>query len=966
MIKHFQYFMLGIAAMALLSCNREIAPELIITPGEEPLEETGGKVPMVFSAALEEPETRSDISGNYILWESTDKIAVFDGTDINRFSASNVTSDGRGADFSGEAAVTDTYYAVAPFEAATNLSTANTRISITIPHSQVIVGDHCVDTKALVSTAVGTTSFSFQNQFSLMKVELEFANIVGISVVGNNNESIAGSNHFYYGGAGAPRVDLSNAGQKQVNLIYKETADGDASIFPTGTYYIPIWPTDFTKGYTVILTAADGGKSLKSTSSRQNLGRNGGQDLATIDDGTFCPPVIMTAAQLKMWRRLATVGAYAAGEEVKLGADIDLDGYVWKPVPEFLGIFDGQNHRIYNFTVSSEDERVGFIKTLGSSGGEEAVLKNVTFGSSDGTSADGSSSITANGASSRYVGLVAYAHKNSTIENVTNFIPVSIDPAVTRAKHYLGGIVSLINSNVHITGCVNKAAVTDNSAAQDAHGGSCIGGVVGTYGSENSFITACSNTGAINNTCKDVAYLGGIIGCCIGTNLTVENCTNGGKVTNSAASQQELNSGTPMTSKVGGEWQICLGGIVGCLGNASVIKCTNTAEIIQNACVEESDAYDELETETDTRPVIGGIVGLACRTGATIKGCTNNGRPRIESVQQYSAAIGGILGASSNSGKNCTVLVTRADDGTPTVNNADIDEKNSRGAQTQYSCYMGGIVGIGSSSKLTVSFCENNGNILTSQSQNQGTFRCGGICGMVYISTLEDCVNNGYIQVHGGGTSVTAQCGGICGGSYGDYPQKIARCTNNGVIGLYKVKNGSSCGGILSEWNPKQTDVTDCVSNGKITTGNMNSYPTDRNVQTVNDLEMGGLFGRVRSGNSAQAKVCTGNIVNCKMVARSGSMKYKGLIFGRHYDDKKVIIGSSDDPVMITSSAAVIYGTDANPSVNTVNSLTSLADSYPFIQGTGCRAYSATDGTLDTGKLELHLAFGTITQAGIN
>ena len=185
------------------------------------------------------------------------------------------------------------------------------------------------------------------------------------------------------------------------------------------------------------------------------------------------------------------------------------------------------------------------------------------------------------------------------------------------------------------------------------------------------------------------------------------------------------------------------------------------------------------------------------------------------------------------------------------------------------------------------------------------------------------------------------------------------------MAGLYKVKNGSSLGGILAEWNTKQTDVIDCVSSGKITTGNMNSYPTDRNVQTVQDIEIGGLFGRVRSGNSAQAKVCEGCIVNCEMLVRSGNMKYKGLIFGRQYDDKKVTVGSADEPVMITTNAAVIYGTDANPSANTTNSFTKLSDTYPFIQGTSCRAYDAENGTLNTEKLELHLSFGTPAQAGI-
>lgn len=966
MKKLFHFVILGTAALALLSCEKEAAPTEEPVPGEPTEVVDPNKVPMTFSAVTE--KTKSDISGSYILWESTDKICIFDGTSLNEFSASNVSADGKGADFSGSAASASEYYAISPYSTASNLNTENQRISVTVHGTQTIIGSHCVDGESLVSTAVSdeTAHLSFTNQFALMKVTLTRADVVGVTVKGHNDESISGTNHFYYGGEGAPKMDFTNAGGKKVTLQYKATAESANSAFPAGDYYIVIWPTEFTLGYSIIITLSDGSKTLLTTSSSCTLGRNGGQNLANVDDlSTYCPSVITTVQQLKMWRRLATEGAYSAGEEVKLGADINLEGYTWKPVEQYLGIFDGQNHKIYNFTVSSDVERVGFIGSLGSSNGEAAVLKDVVFGSSNGSTADGTSSITAIGASSRYVGIVGYPAKNSTISGVTNYVPITMGADVNRGKHYTGGIAGGTASGVSITGCTNKAPIVDNSAYAD-FGGSAIGGISGNMG-DNVHITSCVNEGTVTNNCGDVAYIGGIAGLLISTTPVIEECSNSGKINNMAASLQELNSDN--TSKVGGEWQIGVGGIAGCIGNASIIKCSNSAEVIQTAVVEESGAYARLVagggSEVDTRPCIGGIVGVACRTGAKILGCTNSGRPRIETNNQYAAAIGGIVGAVSNSAKTCNVQITKADDGTKTVNNADIDEKNSRGAQTQYSCYMGGIVGIGASSNLTISFCENNGNIFTSQSQNQGTFRCGGIAGMVYISTLQDCVNNGRLQIHGGGTSVTAQCGGICGGSYGDYPKILQRCTNNGEIGLYKIKNGSTVGGILAEWNPKQTDVIDCISSGKVTTGNMNSYPTDRNAQTVQDVEFGGLFGRVRSGNSAQVKVCEGCIINCEMLVNGTSMKYKGLLFGRHYDDKKVTIGSSASPVMITTSAKILQGANVNPENPTVVSFSTLSDTYPYIQGVNCRAYDATNGTSNASKLELHLSLVTPAQAGI-
>lgn len=952
--------------LAAASCSKGEITDDITT--EEPVNVIPeGKVPMVFTAVAQ--ETKSVISGKSILWEADDRIAIFDGSDINEFTVSGLSDGNRRASFSGAAAPAGVYAAVVPFSAMTNSSPANNRVSITMPSTQTIIGDGLVDSEAMISTAVsdGASSLSFSNQFALLKLTLSSNDIFSVKLIGNNGEPVNGTNHFYYDGEGAPYVDFSNAAGEGITLYYKASKDASNSAFPAGSYCIALWPTEFSDGYSLILTDTDGKKSLQRTSGTQTLECNGGQNLSTaIDGGTFVDfGDIRTAAELKMWRRFAEAGVFAEGDVIKLGADIDLGGYAWTPIPEFLGIFDGQGHKIYNFTVSSDVERVGFIGTLGSSNGEAAELKDVVFGSSNGSSADGLSSITAIGTSSRYVGIVGYPGKNSSISGVTNFVPVTMGAEVSRGKHYTGGIAGGTAADVSISGCTNKAPIADNSAYAD-FGGSAIGGISGNMGN-NVQITSCVNEGAITNNCGDVAYIGGIAGLGISTTPVIEGCSNFGKINNMAASLQELNSDN--TSKVGGEWQIGVGGIAGCIGNASVIKCSNSAEVIQTGVVEESAAYARLVagggSEVDSRPCIGGIVGVACRTGATIKGCTNSGRPRIETNKQYCAAMGGIVGAVSNAAKTCTVLITKADDGTKTVNNADIDEKNSGGAQTQYSCYMGGIVGIGASSNLTVSFCENNGNIFTSQSQNQGTFRCGGIAGMVYISTLTDCVNNGRLQIHGGGTVVTAQCGGIAGGSYGDYPKIIQRCANNGEIGLYKVKNGSTVGGILAEWNPKQTDVIDCISSGKVTTGNMNSWPTDRNAQTVQDIEFGGLFGRVRGGNSAQAKVCEGCIVNCEMLVNGSSMKYKGLLFGRHYDDKKVTIGSSSSPVMITTSAKILQGANANPESPTVMSFSALSDTYPYIQGASCRAYSATDGTSNTDKLELHLVLASAVPAGM-
>ena len=954
MIKYFHYFMLGIAATALLSCADEIAPEEETVPGGEIPEEVSGTVPMVFSAAVEETDTRSDISGNYILWESSDKIAIFDGSEIREFSASSVSANGRSADFTGTAASVGTYYAVAPFEAATNLSTANSRISITISHSQVIVGDHCVDTKALVSTAVasGTTDLSFENQFSLMKVKLETSNIVGISVVGNNNESIAGSSHFYYGGEGAPRVDLSNAGQKQVNLIYKETEGSSPSAFPAGEYYIAIWPTDFTKGYTVILTDEDGAKSLKSTSAEQNLGRNGGQNLSTIDNATFCPSIIMTAAQLKMWRRLATAGAYAAGDEVKLGADIDLGGYAWTPVPEFLGIFDGQNHKIYNFTVSNpDDNRVGFIRTLGSSSGEAAVLKNVVFGSADGTTADGTSSISLSLESSSswsYAGLVGYAHKNSHILNVTSFIPVDATATLT-TKHAIGGIAGAAGDNAKFENCVNYATVTSHSSCTSTED-SAVGGILGQTGNVDVQFVSCTNNGRVDNYCVGVSCIGGIIAKSTGTGMLVDACVNAERITNYAAS----------VASTKGNWDISIGGIIGFMGNTTTVnKCSNNGQL-----------YCEGATNGDYDVCYGGIVGNTTKSGSIIKGCSNTAEYMHETLSFNSyLAAGGIIGRSSG-----RITITKADDGTLTTNTAQYFGRHDY----KHHIYVGGIAGlIEKQASTVIEFCTNEGRIVGgsgTQSTAKINFNSGGICGGASSGIIRDCVNNGFIIGRDG--DFIAWYGGIVG-CKDKYPTSVLRCTNNGAVSGYNCSGSSAIGGLLSVFQPDKTEVRDCINNGLITTGNVYTNASGNTAGTPvsyqkKDYYKGGLFGYTNAPGANVTDNVTGCIINCTLSNQEASQDgYTGIVTGQTKSTSsttnKVVFGTASDPVMIVNTSHLEYGTGSNPATITPGDVMDTdANVKKWLMGSTSKLYSASAGSSNTNLVDFNYLIVTSAQAGIN
>lgn len=935
--------------LALAACQKEKKVQ------DEELATSVNKVQMSFNAIGE--ATKANISGSSIIWDADDKIAIFDGAKINEFSLTSGAGN-KNARFSGTAGEAAQYFAIAPFEAsASEPSTANSWISVNISHNQTIVGDHCVDSKALVSTAsaVGTNNLEFSNQFALLKVTLERSDIMAVTLKGNDGESVAGTNHYIYAGDGAPRMDLSNAGQKKVDLIYKASSSASASAFPAGDYYIAIWPTTFSKGYSIILTDENGSKAVRATSTEQVFARNGGQNASVVDNGTFCPNVIMTADQLKTWRRLASRGAYSAGDEVKLGADIDLGGYAWEPVPNFIGIFDGQGHKIYNFTISSDAQYAGFIGTLGSSNAEEAVLKDVVFGSSNGTSYDGSSSITVTGARSgwTYGGVVGYAQKKTLVSGVTSFIPVTAAASVT-GKHGIGGIVGVgdggSGNGITITGCHNYGAVTDNSASETTEN-SAIGGILGSTDGSHTTVSNCVNHAAIQNNCIGVSRLGGIVGKAWDANCTIDNCSNEGNITNNAASVTDKTSSWDNAVGVGG----VLGAFTNKSGGLLVNKCSNSGAICFKAA-----------TNGSYRQAYGGVVGLVTYAGS-IKGCYNSGKIYDDATCESHIAMGGILGVCNT--KN--LVVTKADDNTYNVNNGEIFHYK---AHTDCDTWIGGIVGLQNATTTPVEYSINNGRLVSDPSgQGTANYYSGGICGSCK-GVIQNCTNNGYIFTWAG--SLTVWIGGISGGK--DAPQTISNCTNNGWISAYNTTGSSVSAGILPILSPNSTAVSYCTNTGMVTTGNFYSdgsgntpNSTLRTFQSK-DYYMGGLFGYVNAP-TADVTVAEGCILACTFGQRTGSESkdsYKGIVCGKCNSTSstsyKVTFGSSSEPIQVVNTTKFQYGTNATPAVITTGDIiTTTALANKWLMGSSSSLYNATNGTSNTNIVDFNYSIVTAAQAGI-
>lgn len=949
MKKYFSILALGLASFAILSCNKELAPDTDPIDGGETV-----KVPMTFTAAAE--DSKANISGSSFVWNDGDAIAVFDGTSKNQFDIAPGSEGKQTASFSGSAAEVSNYLAVAPYGVVNNYKPAESWIGVKIPGTQTVQLGRCVSSDALVSTAEdsGTGSFYFQNQFAVVKVSLTRSDVVSVQLKGNNSEVICGTSHFIYAGEGAPRMDYSSAEGIQVTLVCKD--GDDPAAFPAGDYFMAIWPTAFTAGYRLILTLEDGSKTMLNTSESVTYERNGGANLGAVDNkSTWCPSTIMTAAQLKMWRRLAAAGAYEEGEEVKLGADIDLDGYAWTPV-NFIGIFNGQNHKIYNFTISSTAQYVGFIGTLGSSNAEEAVLKDVVFGSSNGTSHDGSSSISITGARSgwTYGGVVGYAQKKTLVSGVTNFMPVTVAASVT-GKHGAGGIVGVgdggSGNGITITGCHNYGAVTDNSTSETTDN-SAIGGILGSTDGSYTTVSNCVNHAAIQNNCIGVSRLGGIIGKAWDGNCTIDNCSNEGTITNNAASVTDKASSWDNAVGVGG----VLGAFTNKSGGLLVNKCSNSGAI----CFKTA-------TNGSYRQAFGGVVGLVTYAG-TIKGCYNSGKIFDDATCESHIAMGGILGVCNT--KN--LVVTKADDNTNNVNDGEIFHYKGH---TDCDTWIGGIVGLQNAATTPVEYSINNGRLVSDPSgQGTANYYSGGICGSCK-GVIRNCTNNGYLFTWAG--SLTAWLGGISGGK--DAPQEISNCTNNGWISAYNTTGSSVSAGILPILSPNSTAVSYCTNTGMVTTGNFYSggsgntpNPTLRTFQSK-DYYMGGLFGYVNAP-TADVTVAEGCIVACTFGQRKGSESkdsYKGIVCGKCNSTSstayKVTFGSAGNPIQVVNTTQFQYGSNDTPAVITQGDIiTTTALANKWLMGSSSSLYDATNGSSNTNIVDFNYVIASPAQAGIN
>lgn len=832
-------------------------------------------------------------------WEEGDQLGVYDGVKIQQFDLTDLET----STFTGSLAEGATQLnAIYPYGAATAF--AGGKFTASIPAEQVIEQGDSLATGALLAMAhpvdIGDdkVQFAFKNVCGLIRFEISKAGQVKEFIItGNKGEKFAGEGVIGF------ETRIENEVEKQVPVfapsenaatVVKVRPAGENATFAKGTYYAAVAPVTFAEGFSVtLLTVNDAATVSKGTEKEMTVPRNSGmglRDLVSIAEWDW---KIYTVEQLLAWNAAPT----STNHRVELMADLDMTGVEWTP-KTFQGVFEGNDHKIYNFTIN-RNGHCGFVEYLN----KDAVIRNLILGSEDGENYDGISKFTytpgETAGSWVHVGSVAAkVDGNSLLENVTNFIHLETPDSEGTAKVCMGGITSMGASKETIRNCVNYGNVTCNASKGAVTGASNhqLGGIISkTDGSTQ--VIGCKNYGTITAGGAYVDNIGGIIANPNGNGSEYYDTSKKDEVKDVLPLIKDCyNYGDIVVTKATSEVSpMSLGGITAALTGVTIQNCHNQGNI-SSVC--------------DVLSAMGGVAGRhVYEFESKVDGCTNGVRGSSDKgILSFSpangtqqAVLGGILGYTegkgtltlANSINNApfsfsykamrsvggvcgAVGQVASKDGAKTTIALLIDKCHNYGAITiggtaSYSSWqrqIGGIVGMlhGSDAGVKLSSCTNNAAISTTASSG-GENRIAGVAGYVNFGNVEisDCTNNGTVSATGSAQNPRPS-GIISVANTGIASLKITGCYNKKAITSASSVGNVYCGGIISYLNAPTT-ITGCYNQGMVTVTKTGSS---------NNPAVGGIVGG-HQGQTITVKSCH-NEAEVKCTFSGGTFNIGGIL----------------------------------------------------------------------------------------
>lgn len=351
------------------------------------------------------------------------------------------------------------------------------------------------------------------------------------------------------------------------------------------------------------------------------------------------PYVITSGAQLAYIASVTNTGAGPefgfSGKYFILNNDIDLGGHPWTPIgyssgahsKSFYGSFDGNGHTIYNLKTVEETNADGspigkaFFGSLGNGNGKYSVknlnIKDAEIGSIG------------------YGAILAASASNSRIFNC------HVSGTVNNAKSDYDE--NAYNATSGLIAWASDVKVKGSTADVELHGDGCTGGIVGQ--SSYSTFENCSAKGELYGAWSVGGFAGEFalgshaLDCSSSVNVNANDWNVGGFVGffGGYDSYDDISyitgcsaSGRVYQNLNGGDWDRCLGGMIGRIYRACATDCKFTGT------VDDSDA--------NGNAYVGAFIGYDIYGGMTVR-CSY----RNTGVPGTGRAIGVIVSESSSS-----------------------------------------------------------------------------------------------------------------------------------------------------------------------------------------------------------------------------------------------------------------------------------------------------------------------------
>jgi len=249
---------------------------------------------MVFYASLEssEPDTKVFLDKNIkILWDVNDQISIFNKSTLNQqfmFDGEETANSGTfhwiDNGYFGAGNDLDYICAVYPYQESTSISNSGV-LTLTLPEEQTYREESFGPGANTMVSVTDDNLLRFKNVggYLALKFYGEDVSVSSVRLIGNNGEPLSGEATVDLPFDTAPEIEMASTAGKTILLNCEEpvelgTTRDDATIF-----WMVVPPTDFTDGFTLLVSTPDGDVFIKETHKPLTIDRNGVLRIAPIE-----------------------------------------------------------------------------------------------------------------------------------------------------------------------------------------------------------------------------------------------------------------------------------------------------------------------------------------------------------------------------------------------------------------------------------------------------------------------------------------------------------------------------------------------------------------------------------------------------------------------------------------------------------------------------------------------------------